>query len=76
MIKIERGGVDMKIDYKKIENRIAARRRELGMKQAEVEEKAGIGYKYLSNIERGISVPSLDVILKPLLFWKRRRTLF
>lgn len=54
----------MEIDYKYIGKRISQRRRELGLKQSEVEEKAIIGYKYLSNIERGISIPSIEVIMK------------
>ena len=49
---------DMELDYQEIGRRIAKRRRELGYKQAQVEELAGIGYKYLSSIERGISIPS------------------
>lgn len=54
----------MELDYKDIGSRIAARRKKLGLKQSEVEERAKIGYKYLSNIERGISIPSLEVILR------------
>ena len=54
----------MELDYKEIGSRIAARRKKLGLKQSEVEERAKIGYKYLSNIERGISIPSLEVILR------------
>lgn len=54
----------MEIDYKYIGKRISKRRRELGLKQSEVEERAFIGYKYLSNIERGISIPSIEVIIK------------
>ncbi len=54
----------MDINYKTIGKRIAARRRSLGLKQAQVEEMAGIGYKYLSNIERGISIPSIEVIMR------------
>ena len=34
------------------------------MKQYEVEEKADIGYKYLTNIERAISIPSTEVIMR------------
>ena len=34
------------------------------MTQAQVEEKADIGYKYLSSIERGISIPSTEVIMR------------
>ena len=54
----------MELDYAEIGRRIASRRKKLGLKQAEVEECADIGYKYLSNIERGISVPSTEVIMR------------
>lgn len=54
----------MDIDYTKIGTRISQRRHELHLKQSEVEERAEIGYKYLSNIERGISIPSVEVIMK------------
>lgn len=54
----------MKPDYKEIGRRIAERRRSLGLKQAEVEERADLGCKYLSSIERGISIPSTEVIMR------------
>ena len=54
----------MELDYTKIGMRIARRRRALGLKQAQVEERAGLGYKYLSNLERGISIPSVEVIMR------------
>lgn len=54
----------MDLDYTEIGRRIAKRRRELNLKQAIVEERADIGYKYLSSIERGISVPSTEVIMR------------
>ena len=54
----------MEVDYSQIGKRIAQRRRELNLRQSEVEERADIGYKYLSNIERGISVPSIEVIMR------------
>lgn len=54
----------MRIDYKEFGRRIAQRRKALELKQFEVEERADIGYKYLSNIERGISTPSTEVILR------------
>ena len=54
----------MTIDYTEIGKRIARRRKALGLKQSEVEEKAGLGQKYLSNIERSISIPSIEVIMK------------
>lgn len=54
----------MELDYKIIGKRIAKRREELKLKQFEVEEKADIGYKYLSSIERAASIPSTEVIMK------------
>lgn len=54
----------MEVDYSQIGQRIAARRRELGLKQSQVEERAELSYKYLSNIERGISIPSTEVIMR------------
>lgn len=54
----------MDLDYQEIGRRIARRRKELGLKQAEVEEKADIGYKYLSVIERGYSIPSIEVVMR------------
>lgn len=54
----------MELDYSEIGKRIAKRRKQLKLKQAEVEEKADIGYKYLSNIERGLSIPSVEVIMR------------
>lgn len=54
----------MVLDYKEIGKRIARRRKSLNLTQAEVEERADIGYKYLSNVERGISIPSTEVIMR------------
>ncbi len=54
----------MNLDYKEIGRRIARRRRQLGLKQSTVEERAEIGYKYLSSIERGLSIPSTEVIMR------------
>ena len=54
----------MELDYKAIGTRIAQRRKQLGLKQSEVEEAADIGFKYLSNIERGITIPSTEVIMR------------
>jgi len=53
----------MSVDYKEVGKRIAARRRELGLKQWQVEQKAGISDKYLSNIERATSFLSIDVLM-------------
>ena len=54
----------MELDYFEIGRRIAKRRKELGLKQAEVCEKAGINDKYLSCIERATSIPSLEVVMR------------
>ena len=54
----------MELDYKAIGTRIAQRRKQLGLKQSEVEEAADICFKNLSNIERGISIPSTEVIMR------------
>ena len=52
------------IDFVKVGERIAARRREMNLKQWQVEQKAGIGDHYLSNIEHGKTVISIDVLMK------------
>ena len=56
--------MDMELDYTEIGRRIAHRRKELGLRQVQVCERAGINDKYLSCIERATSIPSLDVIMK------------
>ncbi len=50
----------MNIDFKLLGKRIAQRRRELGLKQCTLAEKSGISNNYLSNIENGRSIPSLE----------------
>lgn len=54
----------MELDYAEIGRRIARRRKELGLRQVQVCERAGINDKYLSCIERATSIPSLDVVMK------------
>lgn len=54
----------MEVDYTEIGRRIARRRKDLGLKQAEVCERANINDKYLSCIERASSIPSLEVIIR------------
>ena len=54
----------MELDYTQIGKRIAQRRKELGLRQVEVCERAGINDKYLSCIERATSIPSVEVIMK------------
>lgn len=48
------------IDFKQLGKRIAQRRHELGLKQCILAEKTGISNNYLSNIENGRSIPSLE----------------
>lgn len=54
----------MYVDYKEVGKRIAARRKELGLKQWQVTEMANLSDKYISNIERATSVMSVDVLMK------------
>ena len=54
----------MKLDYKEIGRRIARRRKKLKLTQAEVEERADIGFGYLSSIERAASIPSTEVVMR------------
>lgn len=54
----------MDLDYRKIGKRIANRRRLLGLKQAEVSELADISNTYMSSIERAVSIPSTEVIMR------------
>lgn len=54
----------MELDYSEIGRRIAQRRKDLGLRQNQVCEKAGINDKYLSCIERATSIPSLEVVMK------------
>ena len=54
----------MSLDYAQIGKRIAKRRKELGLTQAKVSERADIGEKYMSSIERAYSIPSTEVIMR------------
>lgn len=54
----------MYVDYKVLGKRIAKRRKELGLKQYQVSERAGLSDKYISCIETAKSIPSLDVLVK------------
>ena len=50
----------MNIDFELLGKRISQRRHELGLKQCTLAEKSGISNNYLSNIENGRSIPSLE----------------
>lgn len=54
----------MELDYTKIGRRIARRRKTLGLTQAEVSERVDISPPYLSNIERAVSIPSTETVMK------------
>ena len=54
----------MYVDYELVGKRLARRRRELGLRQYEVCEKAGLNDKYLSCLETARSVPSIDVLMR------------
>lgn len=54
-------GESMHIDFNELGLRIKKRRRELNLKQNELSEMLGISNNYLSNIENGHSIPSLEV---------------
>ena len=54
----------MKIDYQEVGRRIAKRRKELGLKQFEVNERAELSDKYLSHIETARTIPSIEVLMK------------
>lgn len=51
-------------DYTLIGRRLAERRRALGLRQCELAERASLSDKYISNIERAYSIPSIEVILR------------
>ena len=54
----------MNLDYKKIGKRIAARRHARGWNQWQVSELADISTTYMSSIERAISIPSTEVVMR------------
>ena len=54
----------LKPDYSLIGKRIAQRRKRLGLTQAYVAEASEVTEQYISNIERAISIPSTEVIMR------------
>ena len=56
--------INMVINYAEVGRRMAKRRKELSLKQREVCEMVDANYKYVSNLETGRSVPSLEMIMK------------
>lgn len=54
----------MAVDYKLIGNRVKERRKEKNMTQEFLAEKADLSVGYISQLERGISKITLDVLYK------------
>jgi len=54
----------MALDYTAIGRRIARKRKSLNLTQAQLSESADISTTYMSNIERAISIPSTEVIMR------------
>lgn len=54
----------MELDYEMIGKRIARCRKRNKLTQAVVAERADINNQYLSNIERAVSIPSIEVIMR------------
>lgn len=54
----------MSLDYISIGRRIARRRKQLNLTQMKVAELADISEPYLSNIERAVSIPSTEVVMR------------
>ena len=54
----------MNLNYDEIGKRISRRRKNLGLKQSQVSEMVDISIPYMSNIERAISIPSTEVIMR------------
>ena len=69
----------MDLDYKQIGQRIARCRKKAGLTQAALSEMVDISPTYMSSIERAVSIPSTEVIMRlaialvvGLHLWKRQ----
>ena len=54
----------MGLNYQEIGQRIARRRKLLGLTQSTLSERANISPTYMSSIERAKSIPSTEVIMR------------
>lgn len=61
---IKKGVEILTLDKKLIGIRIMQKRKECGLKQEELSEKIGYSKNHLSNIERGIYIPTVSFIFK------------
>lgn len=56
-------GDNMDLNYSLIGKRVASRRNQLKLTQAELAEKTGLTPKYISNIETSHSIPSIESVM-------------
>ncbi|HIR85503.1 MAG TPA: helix-turn-helix transcriptional regulator [Candidatus Galloscillospira excrementavium] len=63
-IRAGKGECRLELDYTEIGRRVARRRKELRLTQSQVAEWADISDQYLSNIERAVSIPSTEVVMR------------
>ena len=54
----------MVLDYSLIGRRVRKRRKELKFTQEKVAELAEISFQHMSNIERAVSIPSTEVVMR------------
>jgi len=54
----------MDINYSLIGKRVASRRKQLELTQAELSEKTDLTPKYISNIETSHSIPSIESVMQ------------
>lgn len=54
----------VELDYHEIGKRIARRRKKAKFTQAQLAEMCDISEQYVSNIERSVSIPSTEVVMR------------
>ncbi len=54
----------MSVDYKEIGKRVTKIRKQRGLTQEKLSEKCDLSPQYISNIERSISIPSTETLLR------------
>lgn len=52
------------VDYAQVGVRIGNKRRKMGLRQSEVNEKIDFSDKYLSQVESGKTIPSIEALMK------------
>lgn len=61
---MQKGGLPVQLDYSQIGERISRRRKKMQMTQSELAERVNTSNQYISNIERAVSIPSTEVIMR------------